>query len=652
MRGPSPAKLQAAQKLYRKALGLQEKGKLGEAVIAYEKALGAAPDHFAILTNLGVCLGRLGRHRKALPLLQKALRARPGDPMIEGALGAAMVQLGRMEEAVSLLETALRKAPQDRQTRLFLGLAYEGLGRRSEALAAVERAASGDSPDPAALRELARMYGADVRYEDEAATAERAYAAEPGWLEPNIRAYFARQCLLDWPALERLDADCPLERLRNDATAENRPEAYLGDPFALLARSEDPMLLRKAAERRAGWLVARHGIGKAAPAAMPANKETRSASAPLKVGYLSSDFRDHAVMHVMAGVFRAHDPARVAIHAYAIGPDSDDPYRQLVKDQAQAFHDLEGMDARMAAERIRGDGLDLLIDLNGYTAGSRIEIAALRPAPVQACFLGYPGTTGAEFIDYAIVDAQVAPSEHREAFSERLAYHPVCYLPVDPEQPVSDIVSTRADWGLPESGAVFCSFNQPYKIEPVRFGSWMSILRGLEGSVLWLAGMAPDVCARLRAEAEARGVAGERLLFAERVEKERHFERMRHVTAALDTRIYNGHTTTTDAMLADVPVVTTWGATFPGRVAAALLDAAGCGELAVASEDDYCALAARLALEPDYRASVVSTLGTARRESPMFDPARYTRRLEDLFERMVAEGPAEAWGEKTPIIAP
>lgn len=645
MRGPSQAKLQAAQKFYRKALGLQEKGALAEAVAAYEKALAAAPDHFAILTNLGVCLGRLGRPRKALPLLQKALRLRPGEPMIEGALGATLTQLGRAEEATPLLESALRRAPRDRQVMLFLGLAYERMGRHEEALATVERAAAGSPPFAAALREVARMYGANVRWADEAEAAEKAYAADPSWLEPNVRAYFARQYLLDWAPLERLDAGAPLERLKKDRTPPGAPEAYLGDPFALLARTDDQAVLLKAAQRRADWLVSRNGLGKPAPAE-PAK---RPAGRPLRVGYLSSDFRDHAVMHVMAGVFRAHDPARVAIHAYAQGPEADGPFRKLVEQHSVAFRDITALTAAEAADLVRQDDLDLLVDLNGHTAHSRIEIAALRPAPVQACFLGYPGTTGASFIDYAIVDSRVAPPEHIDAFSERLVYHPVCYLPIDPEQPISDVASTPEEWGLPAEAPVFCSFNQPYKIEPVRFGVWMRILRELEGSVLWLAAMSEEVRGRFRAEAEARGVSADRLIFAERVEKERHFERLRHATAALDTRLYGGHSTTIDAMLAGVPVVTTLGAHFPGRVAAALLETAGCSDLAVPTEDSYFGLALRLAGEPAYRADVSARLLAAKVERPLFDHIAFTQRLEDLFERMVAEGPRTVSSPRTPL---
>lgn len=637
--GPSAKDQKKAQALAQKALARQKSGAFAPAVKLYSEALALAPGHPQLLTNRGVCKGLLGRHAEAAADLEKAVAKMPDSPVARAALGAAQVRLGRPAAAALNLAAALKRNPGDREARLFLAMALDALGRSDEALTVLGSEAQASPPQPAALRLLALLFSKARRPREAAEAALAAWRLEPAWFEPNAAAHYALRQLADWERLAELDEGY-LERLHADATPASEEIAYLGRPFSLLSRFEDRAAHRKAAARHAAWLETRRGA-----AGVYGDWPAPDPSRPLKVGYLSSDFENHATMQLMAGVFRAHDPARVAIHSYSYGPPSDHAYRRLVEERSVLFRDLRSLEDRAAAEAIRADGLDLLVDLKGYTEGSRLGIAAYRPVRVQATFLGYPGTLGARFIDYAVVDETVAPPEQAADFSEILAYHPVCYQPNDPETPIGP-ASARAAWGLPAEGVVFASFNQTYKIEPVRFESWMAVMRAVEGSVLWLLGDGAAETA-LRREAEGRGVAGARLIFAEKVPKPLHLERIGHADLTLDTRLYNGHTTSSDSLLAGTPVVATLGGHFAARVSGSLLRAAGLGALIAEDEAGFQALAIDLAGDPERRAGLRARLAEARRSAPLFDPVAYTRGLEDLFAAMIARGPAGA--DRTPI---
>jgi predicted O-linked N-acetylglucosamine transferase (SPINDLY family) len=316
--------------------------------------------------------------------------------------------------------------------------------------------------------------------------------------------------------------------------------------------------------------------------------------------------------------------------------------RTRLKKGFDRFEDVRVLTTEDAARKIHADGIDILIDLKGYTAHTRSQILALRPAPVQVNYLGYPGTMGAKFVDYLIGDPIVTPPDHADDYTEQLALLPYSYQPNDRHRPLAT-KPTRAECGLPEKAFVFCGFNQTFKILPGVFDIWMRLLREVSDSVLWLLKANRWAEDNLRREATARGVAAERLIFAPRLPLAQHLARQQQADLLLDTLPYNAHTTASDALWTGVPVVTCMGDTFAARVAGSLLHAVGLSELVTHSLDDYAALSLKLALWPEELRKVREKLAANRNATPLFDTISFTRDIEVLYERMWAK-----WLEGTP----
>jgi predicted O-linked N-acetylglucosamine transferase (SPINDLY family) len=356
--------------------------------------------------------------------------------------------------------------------------------------------------------------------------------------------------------------------------------------------------------------------------------------ARLKIGYVSADFREHPTAHLMRSLFRTHDRRRFEIYTYSLRGDDGSAYHRQIRDDSDQFVDLSGMENAAAVRRIQADKVDILVDLMAYTNFARPEIFALRPAPIQVNWLGFPGSSGAGYMDYLLADPVALPPDQAAFCTEQPVWLPECYQVNDRWQDIAETGICRADHGLPDQGFVFCSFNQIQKLEPVMFAVWMRILGQAPGSVLWLHTHSEEAPERLRAEAAAQGIAGERLVFAERLPKARHLERHRLADLFLDTRIYNAHTTASDALWAGVPVLTCIGEAFPARVAASLLQAIGLPELITHSLEEYEALAVRLATQPVELAGLRAKLADQRLRMPLFDTERFARHLERAYELM------------------
>jgi predicted O-linked N-acetylglucosamine transferase (SPINDLY family) len=296
---------------------------------------------------------------------------------------------------------------------------------------------------------------------------------------------------------------------------------------------------------------------------------------------------------------------------------------------------LRELDDFSAAKRICDDKVDILVDLMGHTSGSRLTICAFRPAPIQVSYLGFLGTTGADFLDYIITDRIVTPEDQASFYSENFVYMPHCYMVTDHRQSIAVKEWNKADFGLPEDHFVFCSFNGPYKIEPLMFDLWMSILRELPRSVLWLREMSKEALSHLKEEAEDRGIQPERIIFAERLpSKEEHLARLRLVDLVLDTRIYNGHTTTSDSLWAGVPVITLEGHHFASRSATSLLTSLDLTDLITKTPEEYHALAIHLAQNPDELQALRQKLEENRLKAPLFDTPRFVKNLESAYKEI------------------
>ncbi|WP_282888981.1 UDP-N-acetylglucosamine-peptide N-acetylglucosaminyltransferase [Xanthobacter autotrophicus] len=356
-------------------------------------------------------------------------------------------------------------------------------------------------------------------------------------------------------------------------------------------------------------------------------------SRKIRLGYLSNDLQEHATAHLLVEVLEAHARDDFEVFAYSFGADDGLPMRRRLMATCDRFVDIAAMDDRAAAELIHDDGVDILIDLKGFTARARTGIVLLRPAPVIVSYLGYPGTMGAGICDYLITDQFLTPAGSAPEYAEALAYMPHTYHPHGRGTPVGK-KPRRREAGLPDHGFVFCCFNQPYKISPEIFDIWCRLLALVPDSVLWLLDH-PQAAGNLRGEVIRRGVDARRLIFGANLPQEEHLARLQLADLMLDTAPFNAHTTASDALWAGVPLVTCPGTTFPSRVAGSILHAVGLGDLVADSLDHYFDLAFSLAIEPDRLAALKARLSDNRLVRPLFDVAAYTLGLEELYRAMV-----------------
>jgi predicted O-linked N-acetylglucosamine transferase (SPINDLY family) len=334
-------------------------------------------------------------------------------------------------------------------------------------------------------------------------------------------------------------------------------------------------------------------------------------------------------------MFEHHDRSRFEVTALSLGTGRDSAFRRRIRASFERIVDVDSQSDQEISDLVRDLEIDILVDLNGHTRNWRMGVFAQRPAPIQVNYLGYAGTTGAESFDYIIADSTVIPSEHFEYYSEKVAWLPHSFFVNDAARPVAERTPSRRELNLPDTGFVFCCFNQPYKINPAAFDSWMRLLEATDGSVLWLRDTGAVSSRNLRLEAERRGVAPERLIFATRAPLvEEHLARQRQADLFLDTSPFNAHTTAADALWAGVPVVTRLGSTFAGRVAASLLRAVGLPELVTESPEDYEQLALRIARDPELLGSLKTKLVRNSTTFPLFDTARFTRRIEAAYIAM------------------
>ena len=608
---------------YNLARVLKDRGKAEPAMAALRKALTLAPDLAEGWLNLGSLLADAARWEEAQAAFERGLAVRPGGwPLLAGLARVALAR-GDHATAEACLERALALAPEAPLLRTNLGTLLLETGRVAAAKAQFEQALAQAPTHPEALlgaghaaRRLGDEAGAIAFY-------ARAVAARPGDPALLARLSEARLGQCDWSGIDRL-------RDELIAPALARRDDPIGPMLALsLPLSLSPAEMLTIARRRAERVAAEART--LTPRPRPARPGRRER---LTIGYLSADFHDHPTAHLMRGLLAAHDRNRVRVVALSLGADDGSAYRQAVRDRADLFLDLAPLDLPSAAARIVAADVDILVDINVHTRGNRLALTALRPAPVTAAWLGLPGSSGANFIDWAIVDPVVAPPGAEAGFSERLLVLPHCYQPNDDTQESATDPLDRAACGLPATGFVYCCFNQAFKIEPVIFACWMRILDQVPDSVLWLLSRSAEMEANLRREAAARGIDPRRLVFAPRQPKAQHLARHRLAGLCLDTLFYNAHTTASDALWAGVPVLTVPGQTFASRVAASLLTSLGLTELICPDLAAYEAQAVAVGQTPVAMAALVQRLVQARTASPLFDTAGFTRTLERGFELM------------------
>jgi protein O-GlcNAc transferase len=597
---------------------LSDLGRHDEALASYDRALAVAPQFPDVWNNRALTLKAVGQHVEALANAERALALHPALVEAWNNRGIILFDLKRTGEAIASYARALELHAGHADALNNRAVALASLKRFSESLADCDRAVLLRPGFADALYNRGNALSELGRPEDALTSYEQALAADPA--HPSALSGLANAALLtgDWARTRTLG-----EVLKADVLAGKS----VIQPFVLMGYHDDNDLHLRCARnyvRQVGpqpqaplWTGQKYGHDK------------------IRIAYLSADFHQHVTAALTAEMFEQHDRELFEITAVSFGPDDGSDMRARLVGSFDRFHDGRAQTDREVAQLLRQWEIDVAVDLGGHTSGARPWVLAHRPCPVQAKYMGFPGTSGTEFIDWLVADKVVVPADQEPFFSESVAILPDTLWVTDTTVLVPPPLS-RAEAGLPDAGFVFCCFNHNWKITAPLFDIWMRLLDQIDGSVLWLLEGNAAIRANLQREADARGVDPSRLVFAARTTPQKHFARQQLADLFLDTLPYNAHTTASDALWAGLPVLTTPGHSFPARVAASILQAAGLTELIAPDFVTYEARALRLAREPEALLGVRAKLALVRK-TPLFDTARFTRNLESAFRTMLEQ---------------
>jgi predicted O-linked N-acetylglucosamine transferase (SPINDLY family) len=570
------------------------------------------------LNNRGNALRSLGRHPEAIESFNRALA---NDPRYVEAIcnrGIALAAANQWEKAIADYDAALAINPSYVHAHYNRGNALQALERHEDAVASYRKALTLAPSYVEALGNCGFSLLRLQRHDEALAAHEKALAIEPR--HPKSQAALL-ECTLNICDWSRTAALLPELRTRIGEATLTVP------PFLTLSLFSEPALHLECANR-----FAKENIP-APPIRLWTGRTWRNDR--IRLAYLSSDFRRHPIPYLTARIFELHDRSRFEVHGVSFGPDDGSEIRRRLIKGFDRFHDARSVADGEVARHLNELAVDIAIDLNGHTPDGRPgRVLAHRPAPIQVNFLGYPGTMGANFVDYILADPIVLPMDQQRFHSEKIVQLPECYQPNDSQRRIAERTPSRAEAGLPAHGFVFCCFNNNYKIMPPIFDVWMRLLRAVDGSVLWLLSDNEFAAQNLRKEAAVRGVDPTRLVFAERTNLEDHLARHRLASLFVDTLPYNAHITASDALWAGLPLVTCCGAAFSSRVAASLLSAVGLPELVTGSLEAYEALALRLANDPALLGGLRAKLERNRLEHPLFDSQRFCRHIESAYATM------------------
>ena len=603
-----------AEAHYNRGNALLDLKRLEEALASYDRALGLRPEYAGALSNRGDVLCELKRHEEALASYDRALALDGDNADTLNSRGIALQELRRYEAAAASYERALALRANFAEALSNRGNTLRELCRYPESLASFGKALA-ISPEFAdalysrsvALRQL-------NRHEEAIVDLERLLAIKPEQDYARGELLDSRMHCGDWRLFEQ-----SVLQMREDMQAGHRSCT----PFFLLHISGAPADQLQCA---LSYVRDKHPR-----ASRPIWRGGKYRHDRIRIAYLSADFREHAVSYLLAGLFERHDRSRFEPVAMSFGPDTASGMRTRLKGAFERFVDVRDKSDREVAVLMRELEVDIAVDLTGLTQNNRTGIFALRAAPVQVNYLGYPGTMGADYIDYIIADRFVIPEEQQANYAEKVVYLPNTFQANDANRYYPERAPTRAGAGLPERGFVFCAFNNTNKLTPRVFDVWMRLLRKVEGSVLWLLGSNDAVRRNLRREAAERGILPERLIFAPQAAYAEYLARYRVADLFLDCMPFGGGTTASDALWCGLPLVTCAGEAFAGRMAGSLLHAVGLPELITRSLEDYEALALKLAADGALLAGIRAKLAHNRTTQPLFDTDRFRRHLEAAY---------------------
>jgi predicted O-linked N-acetylglucosamine transferase (SPINDLY family) len=639
----------AAEAIYNRACLLQKLGRTDEAIDCFGRAIAAKPSYVEALTNRGAALMQLERYDEARADFDAVVSKVPGLFQAWNNRGSALAGLGRYDEAVESFDRAIALKSDYAEAWKNRGIAFLRRGHHAKALPDLDRAVALD-PSSADAWEKRASALAQLSPAEAVASFDRALRIRPDHVDTLFRRAGAlitlrrhvdaaegyRRVLELDPKHEYARANLVFCHLNTcDWVSAGHERAKLAEDIAAGGIAISPFVsVALDIEPATRLAAARAFVAKECPATEPLWRGRLYHHDRIRVAYLSANFNDHAVARLIAGVFENHDKSKFETIGISFGADRGEMHARISR-AFERFIDVRAQSDEEVAGLLHQMETDIAVDLMGFTEQCRPRILASRPAPVQVNYLGFAGTLGAEHIDYIIADRYVIPEDQRLYYAEQVVCLPDCYLPNDAKRRIAEPPPTRSEAGLPDDDFVFCSFNQTYKLTPELFDLWMSLLRAVDRSVLWLPDCAPLAVHNLRRRADTDGVDPRRLVFAPFASSvEGHLARLQLADLFLDTLPYNSHTSACDALFAGVPIVTCPGSQFAGRVAASALLAHGVPELIADSLVAYEDLALAIARDPNRASALKSKIREHRATHPLFDTARFTRHLESAFTRM------------------
>jgi protein O-GlcNAc transferase len=587
------------------------------ALLSYESAIALEPNYVEAHNNRGNTLLDLHRPDDALSAYDKVISLNPFFAEAFSNRANALIELRRFSEAYQACEKALAVNGKLSEGWLVRGDVLRNLRRYDESLIAYNQALKLNIQLADAWSGQAKTLHALKQHEEAAKAYAHLLEINPDYNFAKGHLAYEKMLACDWSGLAGLQ-----QSICDDVHAGRKS----AQPFGYQAFSYSAQDLKRCAE----IFVQEEHPAASAPLCQHARYDHRK----VRIGYVSGEFRQQATAILITELFELHDKSRFELFAFDNGFDDGGELRQRINSAFDRIVDISRLGDAQAALEIKQSEIDILVNLNGFFGEARTGVFSYRPAPIQVNYLGFPGTMGADYIDYIIADPCVIPPDQEDCYLEKIAYLPETYQVNDSKRRIADHEPMRSETMLPEKGFIFCCFNNNYKITPEIFDIWMSILTKVDGSVLWLVEDNPEASRNLRNEARRRNVVPERLLFASRVKLPEHLARHRLADLFLDTLPYNAHTTASDALWAGVPVLTCLGSTFPGRVAASLLKAIGLPELIARSLEDYESLAVRLAQKPEVLKGLRAKLTQNRLHCPLFDTKRLARHIEAAYRAM------------------
>jgi predicted O-linked N-acetylglucosamine transferase (SPINDLY family) len=593
------------------------------AIHCFERGLQLEPNSAVVHNNMGLLQTKLRQLDLALESFETAIALNPAYPEAHSNRGNALTALKRQEEALKEYELAISLKPDYLHAYCNKGLALSDMGRLDEAIFYIDKALKIRPEFALALSNKGEVLIKLKRMQEAHECFEQAYKLKPDIEYLAGTLLHTQMFLSEWGGFDK-----QLQEIVNGVN-EGR---YVCSSFPSLSLIDDPLLHKEISRV---WLNQKQPQNDSlGPIDITCANRPKTADQKIRLGYYSADFHNHATAYLMAELFECHDKSQFELFAFSFGLDQQDEMRKRVSKAFDHFINVRSNSDKEIAQLSRQLGIDIAVDLKGYTQDQRVGIFSYRAAPVQVNYLGYPGTMSAPFIDYILADRIVIPEDSQHYYSEKVVYLPNSYQVNDSKRFIAPVPFSRSSMGLPEAGFVYCCFNNNFKINPSIFDVWMGILNAVPASVLWLLEDNSHSSSNLRKEAALRGVDPSRLVFAKRLPLPEHLARHKVADLFLDTLPYNAHTTASDALWAGLPVLTCTGRSFASRVGASLLNAVGLPEMVTSSLDVYQREAIEFGLNPERLAMVKTKLADNRLNAPLFDGQLFTKHIEEAYRQM------------------